>query len=79
LGISRGRLIALEADRLKPDEGELVDILDFAVHEHCLIKRERAGMTQPELAKKLSCSVQHIRNMETGRIASTQLKVFWQC
>jgi DNA-binding XRE family transcriptional regulator len=82
LGISRGRLIALEADRLKPDEGEndeIYDMLDFAPHEQYFIKRERAGSTQRELAATLGCSVQHIRDMEMGRVSPEKLRKHWKC
>jgi DNA-binding XRE family transcriptional regulator len=84
LDISRGRIIALEADRLKPDAVENDEILDmvegeFTVHEQCFIKRERAGKTQRELAATLGCSVQHIRDMETGRVSPEKLRKHWKC
>jgi transcriptional regulator with XRE-family HTH domain len=84
-GQTRGWMIAVEADKLNPGEtickwiDEKFSAAEVAPHEQCYIKRERANITQPDLAKKLSCSVQHLRDMEMGRVNASKLRKHWQC
>jgi transcriptional regulator with XRE-family HTH domain len=76
-GISRGLVIAYETGKVKPPHS--YEIGEATVAEHCFIKRERANVLQRELAVILGCSVQHVRDMETGRVFPEKLRKYWKC
>lgn len=66
-----------EADR-SPGDQPRMHIGQLKLHELCLLRRRRKGMTQREVAVKMGCTRLWVIQMENGEAPIDRLLEFWR-